>query len=386
MYLKSLMSILAKDKKSDRPSKPQPKRADDGELRIWSHNSSRVESHIFDSNVPTFILSHDHRILDTNPAFKFIFRKYGKTGETLTNWFGCLENYKRVEKRHNMFFGDSILPMADRDRVVFISKKYGRMVFTKLMSPIFDQSTGRVVGWTVILNINSITKRKMFFEELQKKRKITHDIKRFAAAYDLVFNDIDDFNELNSFHKDTHQENKNILNFLCRTGMTAKSINSKKNKNIHALDNEPEFLRIFRHKKREKYGQVSLQNMRELSLQPNSYQGIACHSFVPSSLNVESFEAIYNSLVSGGTLTVGLPHLEVEEFSQNIKSELTQKNKYEELKYVLNHFMSSFIELNKKTHSKDSFLELAIDAGFEVISSKKTINGLYDKIVLRKLP
>jgi len=285
-----------------------------------------------------------------------------------------------------MFFGDSILPMADRDRVVFISKKYGRMVFTKLMSPIFDQSTGRVVGWTVILNINSITKRKMFFEDLQNKRKATHDMKRLAAAYDLVFENVDDYNELNRFHVKAQQKNKNILSFLCRTGMIAKKLNSNKTKNIHALDHEQEFLRIFRHKKREKHAQLSLQNLNELSLTPNSYQGIVCDSFMPKSINSETLSAVYHSLEHGGTLTIGLPNLSTEDFMQNVKNELTRKNKYEELKYVLNHFISSFKELNNKTHTKASFIELAREAGFTVISSQKTINGLYDKIVLRKLP
>ena len=98
-------------------------------------------------------------------------------------------------------------------------------------------------------DINSITKRKVFFEDLQNKRKATHDMKRLAAAYDLVFENVDDYNELNRFHVKAQQKNKNILSFLCRTGMIAKKLNSNKTKNIHALDHEQEFLRIFRHKK-----------------------------------------------------------------------------------------------------------------------------------------
>ena len=107
---------------------------------------------------------------------------------------------------------------------------------------------------------------------------------------------------------------------------------------------------------------------------------------MPKSINSETLSTVYNSLIQGGTLTIGLPNLSTEDFMQNVKNELTRKNKYEELKYVLNHFISSFIELNNKAHSKSAFIELAREAGFEVVSSQKTINGLYDKIVLRKLP
>src|SRR5690606_34293050 len=104
--------------------------------------------------------------------------------------------FRRVSKRSDKLVGEGILPLADRERATYLSKKYGRMVFTRVMTPIVERSQGRTIGWTIVLNINSVNKRELFFKDLYKTIAADTRAIRYASSYDSIFQRYRPFRQL----------------------------------------------------------------------------------------------------------------------------------------------------------------------------------------------
>jgi hypothetical protein len=161
-----------------------------GPLKLWSPESfPRLHVNLFESNVPTFVLSADQHFVDWNAGFNLAFAQPLSLirGQHVSDWFDKLDNFRRLAKRREQLYGEAILPLADRERATFKHPKYGRMVYTKIMSPIIDLKTSKIIGWTIVLNINSVHHRKDFFDDLyrciqEESRRI-----RYRAAYPDVF-------------------------------------------------------------------------------------------------------------------------------------------------------------------------------------------------------
>ncbi|MCX6126766.1 MAG: class I SAM-dependent methyltransferase, partial [Proteobacteria bacterium] len=138
--------------------------------RQSSDKDPRSDQSFFLGGVPGFILSQDQRIIDWNIAFETAFSGVSalNRGMLVSDWYKELDNFRRIPNREAKLFGEAVLPITDRDRVVFISPTYGRMVFMKIMSPILDRISGRIIGWNITLNINSVTKRAKFFDDLYR--------------------------------------------------------------------------------------------------------------------------------------------------------------------------------------------------------------------------
>ena len=140
-------------------------------VRLWNDRDPRADQSFFLGSVPGFVLSNDQKIIDWNIAFEMVFgRSEGmKRGMEVGDWYKLIDNFRRLPNREAKLQGDALLPITDRERVVFLSPDYGRMVFMKLMSPVLDRISGRVIGWNVALNINSVHERVKFFEDLHQQ-------------------------------------------------------------------------------------------------------------------------------------------------------------------------------------------------------------------------
>lgn len=162
----------------------------DHSIKLWSSTASpRLNVNLFESNVPTFVLSADQHFVDWNAGFDLAFAKplTLKRGQHVSAWFESLDNFRRIAKRSEQLYGEAILPIADRERATFKHPKYGRMVYTKIMSPIIDLKTSKIIGWTIVLNINSVHHRKDFFDDLYRSIQEESRRIRYRAAYPDVF-------------------------------------------------------------------------------------------------------------------------------------------------------------------------------------------------------
>jgi PAS domain-containing protein len=184
------MTVATSIRFEDRPKEQRAllpvRRRYEAEPRLWDSQDPRVEQHFFHGSVPGFIIGVDLKILDWNPAFDLIFGAELSRGTDLDSWMSKLDNFRNVIKREVQLFGEGLLPMCDRERVVYMSPVWGRMVFTKLMFPITSRRTGRIVGWSISLNINSVSKRVEFFEELFRHLDRVSRRSRYSTSVDLL--------------------------------------------------------------------------------------------------------------------------------------------------------------------------------------------------------
>ncbi|MCX6116046.1 MAG: hypothetical protein NT027_00755 [Proteobacteria bacterium] len=154
------------------------------EIRLWDDRDPRSEQSFFQSGLPSFVLSADQKIIDWNAGFELVFSELEslKRGMNVSNWYKHIDNFKRIPNREQKLFGEAVLPITDRERVVYLSGVYGRIVFTKIMSPILERVSGRVIGWNIVLNVNSVHERVKFFEDLFKRIESDSHQSRYAAG------------------------------------------------------------------------------------------------------------------------------------------------------------------------------------------------------------
>jgi len=219
---------------------PSGKRA----LRLWDQKDPRLNVALFSANVPSFILTADDFFLDWNVAFDMIFGGEPglRRGVHVATWFELLDNFRNVARRSAKLYGEGILPITDRERVTYISPTYGRMVFTKIMTPLLDQMTGRIVGWSVVLNINSVNKRQEFFEELFARIQTHSRRLRFVSAFHDVVGRSTLFNELKIAHLNALDGCDRVLEVGCGTGELTIAM-LRDGKRVTAVDSDTDALR-----------------------------------------------------------------------------------------------------------------------------------------------
>ena len=217
-------------------------------IKLWTTSELRLQQSLFSANVPTFILSNDQRFLDWNSAFSMIFSNASEgqrvsRGLHVKEWYSRLDNYRRVPKRTDKLYGEGILPITDRERVTFISPTYGRMVFSRIMSPIVDRASGRIIGWTVVLNINSVTKRQEFFEDIY--REIASETKRirYASAVDGVLGKFSGRAKLHETVCESLDLPTKVLQLGCGTGALTALLLSDGH-SVTAVDHDTHQLRV----------------------------------------------------------------------------------------------------------------------------------------------
>ncbi len=366
-----------------------------GNVALWDHNDARLELASFSGTVPSFIVNQDQVILDWNPAFELIFGEVFKLRKNIpvSHWYKHLENFRRVENRTEEFFGEGILPIADRHRIVFISPKYGRMVFTKIMSPLVDRNTGRILGWSFSLNINSVNKRNEFLEDFFAAIKHKSENLRFVASYDGVFANSDIYQDLVRQHLLAHGDNKNLLELNARTGELsfAKIDEGGSATAVHGM---VEFLRIMRHKAnslRRGHMHIVERKLSELkSLPSNKYESVAMmHGFYKHDDVDAVLAQVYRSMKDGGIFTYsqllgdGQRIDYVESYLATIKKNLEAKNLFDNMKYQFQHVSSTFEKYEADRLEPRIIISALKRAGFK-ISITKSVDGFYAFIHARK--
>jgi hypothetical protein len=167
---------------------PRDRRNYGHDIRLWNDRDPRVDQAFFQGSVPGFVIGNDQTIVDWNIGFELIFGGCpGVTrGMPVAKWYELIDNFRRLPNRGDKLQGEAVIPITDRERVVFISKIFGRMVFMRIMSPVLDRLTGRVIGWNIALNVNSVQERVKFFTELTDRIQNSSRHARYVMGVDQV--------------------------------------------------------------------------------------------------------------------------------------------------------------------------------------------------------
>lgn len=158
------------------------------DIRLWNDRDPRVDQSFFQGSVPGFVIANDQTIVDWNIGFDLVFGSTPsvRRGMPLTAWYELIENFRRLPNREEKLNGEAMLPITDRERVVFNSPEFGRMVFMRIMSPVLDRLTGRVIGWNVTLNVNSVHERVKFFNELNERIQSASKHSRYVMGFEQL--------------------------------------------------------------------------------------------------------------------------------------------------------------------------------------------------------
>lgn len=322
----------------DRPVRTTAKRS----IALWDQNDPRVDVALFSGNVPTFVLNHEQNILDWNPAFGLVFGQCEgvKKGAHVSAWFEHLDNFRRVSKRQEKLYGEGILPIADRERATFVSPQYGRMVFTKLMTPIVDRRTGKILGWTVVLNLNSVTKRDEFlqalFDYIAKETKTI----RHAATYDGVLGSFAGLRRLHKKHADATPAGRTLV-VGAGTGALAVAL-ARAGHRVTAVEGDTHLLRKLRDKAAD-----AGQKVRLVRQEPAQLKDLPDERFDTVHLPLgghalpeitETMKALEKALKPGGTLCFSAiaDGGSVEAMLDAARAELVRAGRFEELEHQYN--------------------------------------------------
>jgi SAM-dependent methyltransferase/PAS domain-containing protein len=324
-------------------------------VALWDQHDPRLNVALFSASVPTFVLSSEQRFLDWNPAFEVAFGDVPavKRGGHVSAWYGVLDNFRRVPKRTGKLYGEGILPITDRERVAWNSPVWGRMVFTRIMAPIVDQFTGRIIGWTVVLNINSVAKRQEFFEAFY--RRIDHETRRIrrAAAIDGLFKAYSGWQDLTKRAVELVGESRRVLDVGCGTGESMAALLAA-GARVTAVDNDVHALRRAKTKIEgfESRARIVRQDPSELRGLPEGRFDAAvllgnAHRFANLAAVLAS---VHSTLKAGGMVVVGgltegseptLAEAAVDPFFNGLRASLEAAGAYDELKHQFNHVLES---------------------------------------------
>lgn len=342
---------------------------------LWDQNDPRLDVSLFQSSVPTFVLSSEQRFLDWNPAFSLIFAGLDgmSRGAHVSAWFGHLDNFRRVPKRTEKLYGEGILPITDRERVTFLSKHYGRMVFTKIMSPVIDRGSGRIIGWTVVLNINSVNKRQEFFEKLFASITLETKRARFAASYDGLFEGYIGRDELIAAHLDDLGDSVKVLELACGTGIMARAMLADGRK-VTALEGDLNMLRRLKDKCEgfESRVRIVRQDLDNLKGIPSTRFDAAVifeslHRFADPAA---ALLAIYKALKPGAVLSLSLRTDGIDPLYNSIRTHLETSARFDTLKHQFNHVLDFERELSEtkpyRFLTREETRVLILAAGFSI--------------------
>ncbi len=342
-------------------------------LRLWHGEKDQLMLTLFNGNVPTVVLNVEQRILDWNPAFDLTFGKdpnFGLVrGAALTDWYQVLDNFRRLPKRTDKLYGEGILPITDRERVTYLSRDYGRMVFTRVMSPIIARDSARIVGWVLVLNINSVNKRQDFFEDLHHALTYDTQKKRYAASFGQLFSRYKGWDEVLKLHAADHAGHGRILN-LCAQGGELTALLARNGARVDAVEKEVEFLRVAKDKLKD------MQHVRLVRQDPKvlkgakdeTYDGVACvfNGGTKEDLN-QILERAAAALRDGGVLTLswvlgGARGIDL--LYSELRQALGQRGGFEARK----HLFTQAYEFDKTTARLSKHEELGLTDIIEMLS------------------
>jgi 2-polyprenyl-3-methyl-5-hydroxy-6-metoxy-1,4-benzoquinol methylase len=226
--------------------------------------------------------------------------------------------------------------------VTFTSKEWGRMVFVKIMTPVVDRGSGRVLGWTVVLNINSVNKRVEFFESLYGA--IAEDTKRrfYAACYDGILSRDSLRRDLIAAHAANLGSRRVILDLGARTGELTFRM-AREGRTVTSVEEDAHLLQRVRDKTLVFGSRVRLvkQSVSQLTGLPKGrYEG-ATMLYTVNRLTDPSvtLKSVYEALKVGGVLTLSamIAPYSIETILNGIRQELSDRGRFLALKDQFNH-------------------------------------------------
>jgi 2-polyprenyl-3-methyl-5-hydroxy-6-metoxy-1,4-benzoquinol methylase len=366
-------------------------------LSLWDQNDPRLDLSLFANNVPSFVLNHEQRFLDWNPAFDLVFgaERAVRRGAHVAGWFDLLDNYRRVSKRAEKLYGEGILPLADRDRVVYLSPEFGRLVFTKIMTPVIDRATGRVIGWNVVLNLNSATRRHEFFERLHARLTLESRRLRHAASFNGIFDAYRPLTALVRAHVDKAADARRVLEIGAGTGLLTSAL-ATTSRRVTAVDHNVHLLRQLRDRVA-----LAAHRVRIVKQSPEHLHGLPPERFDAATLLLTlhkledpaaCLRQVFAALKPGAPVGVSVLTCgpQVDGFFNAVRTDLERQDRFELLKHQFTHVLEHERELAAvlpyRALTRLDVRALLLEAGFNLESEADDLLDGHAVLVTARKP
>jgi SAM-dependent methyltransferase len=219
-----------------------------GPIRLGLDNAFetklRIREKLFHPNVPSYTLNENYYLLDWNPAFEITFpTQQFYRGQNVQEFLKCLDNYAEILKGGQTFLNSQ--PLYHVEPFNYTSPVYGRMVFTKMTSPVTDDKTGEVIGWNLVLNVDSVDNSALYAEHRKQATELDALITKYASAYDRITDKFPAYQELVKLHSQAVAGASNVLDLGAGAGRLAQTL-LEDGKRVTAVDNNDEMLLLLR--------------------------------------------------------------------------------------------------------------------------------------------
>lgn len=313
------------------------------DIRLWNDRDPRVDQSFFQGSVPGFVLGVDQTIVDWNVGFDLVFGDLPqiKRGTNISDWYQLIENFRRLPNREEKLQGEAMLPITDRERVVYVSPVYGRMVFMKIMSPVLDRHTGRVIGWNIALNVNSVHERVKFFTDLSDRIQNASRHSRYVISLDQLALKSKLFNDAVQNAVSSVRVSNEVL-FIGATGAAPfieEIFNVNPSARVHVIDQDTEALRHLRHKLAPYGKQVKLvrRSLSDLSNIPEDKFGsafILWPSIAKETLN-NMMDLLQSRLIDDAEIAVisWMSESSGDNFWESVRRDLEQRHEIDAIRW-----------------------------------------------------
>ena len=270
----------------------------------------RIREKLFHPNVPSYVLNQNYYLLDWNPAFEITFptdRFY--RGQSVREFLNCLDNYDEILVKGQAFLNNP--PLYHVEPFIYVSPLYGRMAFTKITSPVTDEKTGEVVGWNLVLNVDSVEKSELYAEHRKYATELDALITKYASAYDEITRQFQGYQDLVELHCQAVKDARNVLDVGAGPGGVTQRL-LKDGKCVTAVDNNDEMLLLLRQRCRipayENTLTINKVNVEVLNgLQPVFDGAVLLHVLFTLARPQNCLRKIYELLLPGSVLALSGP-------------------------------------------------------------------------------
>jgi ubiquinone/menaquinone biosynthesis C-methylase UbiE len=251
------------------------------------------------------------------------------------------------------------------------------------MTPIMDRSSGRVIGWNVVLNINSVTKRQQFFTKLHSRLSLETRRARYAASYNGLFEKYRAQRDLIALHMQSVGEAYRVLEVGAGSGLLTSEL-VKVPRRVTAVDHNIHLLRQLRDRVAliSRRVKVVKQNPDDLRSLPASRYEAAVMMNTLHKLEdpLTCLKKIFDSLIPGGSISVSFLTCgpAIDPLFKALRTDLESQNCYDQLQHQFTHVLEHERELAAalpyRILTRVDVRALLLEAGFAL---QTEVEGLF---------
>lgn len=354
----------------------EPPRADEwnSQVRPVLHQASQYMA-------PTYYLNGSLQVIDWNLCFELIFERIvGELrGQHVNSLIVRLDNRDEVFA-HARQFPDQVdrQPAVDTERLVYLSRKFGRIVFDKVATQLHDLD-GQPQGWAVTLLIREMKSWDALIAKLSEKIAVDKFWSLYSVSYNRVLNRYAGYRDLlNSVALALPDKARRVVDLGAGTGNLSRALLDS-GREVWAVEQNMAMLDIFNAQDfaikagdRLRIVKSSVEHLEILAHEGPFDAATALNVFYAVDHVPAALRSLNRILAMGGSLvfTTTDSDTQLEPLLKDIYKNLSREHDFAQLAPHVRRVqdLNRDLERTGKTtrYRKDEYIKWAEEAGFKV--------------------